>query len=88
MPFEPDQSGNPLGRPKGSCNKTRRVVPEWATGIVEDPQVQTRLLADARTGKLHPSVMTALMAYALEDNTTGDLNTAIGNRDERLSKTS
>jgi len=23
-----------------------------------------------------------------EDNTTGDLNTAIGNRDERLSKTS
>ena len=57
MPFEPDQSGNPLGRPKGSCNKTRRVVPEWATGIVEDPQVQTRLLADARTGKLHPSVL-------------------------------
>ena len=34
-----------------------------ATGIVEDSQVQTRLLADARTGKLHPSVLTVLMAY-------------------------
>ena len=48
MPFEPGQSGNPLGRPKGSCNKTRRAVGEWATGIVEDPEVQARLLADAR----------------------------------------
>ena len=64
MPFQPGQSGNPLGRPKGSCNKTKRAVREWATGIVEDPKVQARLLADARTGKLHPSVMTALMAYA------------------------
>ena len=32
--------------------------------MVEDPQVQTRLLADARAGKLHPSVMTVLLAYA------------------------
>ena len=24
MPFQPGQSGNPLGRPKGSYNKTRR----------------------------------------------------------------
>ena len=45
MPFEPGQSGNQLGRPKGSCNKTRRAVREWATGIVEDPRVQARLLA-------------------------------------------
>ncbi len=64
MPFEPGQSGNLLGRPKGSCNKTRRAVREWATGIVEDPQVQARLLADARVGKLHPSLLMALMAYA------------------------
>ena len=63
MPFQPGPSGNPLGRPKGSCNKTRRAVREWATGIVEDPQVQARLLADARTGKLHPSVLTVLMTY-------------------------
>ena len=64
MPFQPGQSGNPCGRPKGSRNKNSLAVREWATAIVEDPKVQARLLADARTGKLHPSVMTALMAYA------------------------
>ena len=37
---------------------------EWATRIVEDPKVQARLLADARAGRLHPSLLTALMAYA------------------------
>jgi len=60
----PGESGNPGGRPKGSRNKATLAVREWATGIVEDPQVQARLLADARAGRLHPSVMTALMAYA------------------------
>ena len=64
MPFKPGQSGNPLGRPMGSRNKTTLAVRDWATGIVEDPKVQARLLADARAGRLHPSVMTALMAYA------------------------
>ncbi len=37
---------------------------EWATGILEDPKVQARLLTDARAGKLHPSVLTVLMTYA------------------------
>ena len=64
MPFQPGQSGNPCGRPKGSRNKSSLAVREWATRIVEDPKVQARLLADAQAGKLHPSVMTALMAYA------------------------
>ena len=48
---------------------------EWTTSIVEDPKVQARLLADARTGKLHPSVMTMLMAYAYgrpRDTTTSE----------------
>ena len=52
MPFQPGQSGNPCGRPKGSRNKNSFSVREWAMGIVEDPKVQARLLADARTGKL------------------------------------
>ena len=64
VPFQPGESGNPRGRPKGSRNKTTVAVRDWATGIVEDPKVQARLLADARAGRLHPSVMTALMAYA------------------------
>ena len=75
MPFQPGQSGNPCGRPKGSRNKNSLAVREWATAIVEDPKVQARLLADARTGKLHPSVMTALMAYAYgrpRDTTTAE----------------
>ena len=64
MPFTPGQSGNPLGRPKGSRNKTSLAVRDGSTAIVEDPRVQARLLADARAGRLHPSVMTALLAYA------------------------
>ena len=64
MPFHPGQSGNPRGRPQGSRNKSGLAVREWATGIVEDSQVQARMLADARAGTLHPSVLTILMAYA------------------------
>ena len=64
MPFQPGQSGNPCGRPKGSRNKNSLAVRDWATAIVEDPKVQARLLADARTGKLHPSILTVLMTYA------------------------
>ena len=64
MPFQPGQSGNPRGRPRGSRNKNSLGVKDWATRIVEDPEVQARLLADARTGKLHSSVLTVLMTYA------------------------
>jgi hypothetical protein len=31
--------------------------------VLEAPQVQAILLADARAGYLHPSLLTALMAY-------------------------
>ena len=64
MPFQPGQSGNPRGHPRGSRNKNSLGVKDWATRIVEDPEVQARLLADARTGKLHSSVLTVLMTYA------------------------
>ena len=64
MAFAPGVSGNPRGRPRGARNKTTRAVAEWTAAILEDPQVQARFLADARAGKLHPSVMTVLLAYA------------------------
>ena len=72
MPFEPGQSGNPLGRPKGSCNKTRRAVGEWATGIVEDPEVQARLLADARalTTYLRSGVLSTSTSSLFVSNST------------------
>ena len=64
MGFASGVSGNPRGRPRGSRNKATRAVADWTAAIVEDPQVQARLLADARAGKLHPSVLTVLMTYA------------------------
>ena len=64
MPVQPGQSGNSHGRPRGSRNKSGLAVREWATDIVEDPQVQARLLAGTGAGKLHPSVVTVLMTYA------------------------
>ncbi len=37
MPFQPGQSGNPLGRPKGSRNKSSLAIREWATSIAVSP---------------------------------------------------
>ena len=75
MSIKLGQSGNPLGRPRGSRNKSSLAVHEWAMGIVESSQVQACLLADARAGKLHPSFLTVLMADAYgkpRDTTTSE----------------
>jgi hypothetical protein len=53
MSFRPGQLGDLCGRPKETRNKNSLAVREWATGIVEDPQVQARLLADARGNSIH-----------------------------------
>ena len=50
--------------PQGVAQQDDRRGRDWATGIVEDPKVQARLLVDALAGKLHPSVLTVLLAYA------------------------
>ena len=64
MAFTPGVSGNPRGRPRGSRNKTTRAVAEWTAAILEDPQVQARLLSDARQGRLHHAVLGQLLLYA------------------------
>ena len=64
MGFTPGVSGNPRGRPRGSQNKTTRAVAEWTAAILEDPQVQARLLSDARQGRLHHAVLGQLLLYA------------------------
>ena len=64
MGFAPGVSGNPRGRPRGSRNKATRAVAEWTAAILEDPQVQARLLSDARQGRLHHAVLAHLLLYA------------------------
>ena len=64
MGFEPGVSGNPRGRPRGGRNKATRGVAEWTAAIIEDPQVQARLLSDARQGRLHHAVLGQLLLYA------------------------
>ena len=64
MAFAPGVSGNPRGRPRGSQNKTTRAVAEWTAAILEDPQVQARLLSDARQGRLNHAVLGQLLLYA------------------------
>ena len=64
MAFAPGVSVNPRGRPRGSRNKTTRAVAEWTAAILEDPQVQARLLNDARQGRLHHAVLGQLLLYA------------------------
>jgi len=64
MGFAPGVSGNPQGRPRGSRNKTTRAVAEWTAAILEDQQVQARLLRDARQGRLHHAMLSQLLLYA------------------------
>ena len=48
----------------GSRNKATRAVAEWTAAILEDEQVQARLLSDARQGRLHHAVLGQLLLYA------------------------
>ena len=64
MGFAPGVSGNPRGRPRGSRNTATRAVAEWTAAILEDEQVQARLLSDARQGRLHHAVLGQLLLYA------------------------
>ena len=64
MGFAPGVSGNPRGRPRGSRNTATRAVAEWTAAIIEDPQVQARLLSDAWQGRLHHAVLGQLLLYA------------------------
>jgi len=48
----------------------RRAVAEWTASILEDEQVQTRLLGDARQGRLHHAVLGQLLLYAYGRHST------------------
>jgi hypothetical protein len=52
------------GRKPGTQNRATREVKALATSILEDPEVQERMLHDAQRGRLPPPVMTMLFHYA------------------------
>jgi hypothetical protein len=63
-PFANGVSGNPRGKRKGVPNKVTREAKALAKSIVEDAEVQAKLLSQARLGKLAPPVMAMLFHYA------------------------
>ena len=64
MPFQPGQSGNKAGRPKGSKNRQTLEAEAFARGIVESSAYRASLEARVEAGSLPPGVETMLWHYA------------------------
>lgn len=83
--FQPGQSGNPAGRPKGNPNRTTIIVRELFANILEDEQEHfkealERLRQEAP--KDYVQIMTKLSAKFLPDMTTTILQNADGSNIE------
>jgi uncharacterized protein DUF5681 len=63
-PFQPGESGNPAGRPKGVPNKATQVAKEIAAALVDDPAYRRRLLRDLRSRKVASAIEAMLWHYA------------------------
>jgi hypothetical protein len=62
--FQPGQSGNPQGRPRGVANKSTLEIRTFAQALLSDPQYQRKLRARLHSGELPPTLEALLFAYA------------------------
>ena len=62
--FQPGQSGNPRGRPRGAKSKVSLEAKAVANRIVDEPDYRERLLRDAIAGTLPPAIEVMLWHYA------------------------
>lgn len=62
--FQPGQSGNPAGRPKGIPNRATSEVIEVSRGLVNGSKYRETLQARLESGDVSPAVETMLWYYA------------------------
>jgi len=62
--WQPGQSGNPLGRPRGSRNRVTIEAKRAASEIVDDPEYRRSLYERAIAGTLAPAIEALLWYYS------------------------
>lgn len=83
--FQPGQSGNPMGRPKGSPNQTTAMVRQLFADILENEQDNFREALERlrqESPKDYVQVLTKLSQKFLPDMTTTILQNADGSNIE------